>query len=647
MKEFNESARAFQEAYEAWTELIDIGLQQPELADVVSIGQEHARKSLHELEAEVSREFEAAVIPVVDPATEQLRREIEGLRQTKAYPKYVTEEVIQARLNALPRPEQYSGNDIHFATAYWVGRLLLHAFNFTPCLVAETPAQEPEKALTGLDATPQGAESTADDSVSLPEEEHRLSVKLPNEKVISGKLAHLLLLLQTSSRENPLTDEQFRSAQIYSEQELAKLKHKDFPLSSLVGSLRYRFRQLGVANVLKIHSAKTDSGKMVYYLENTENTIPEEESSVADQAETQEVIPETDSELSIHDAATLAECINLRAPLLRQLGLPTLDAYILARFDENLPDIIKPMSQAELDLQRARTYDFISRSLTPGKINSLLDDLGPEDPRSDLLIYIHDLVQAKESRILFERALRAHIISIYRENSSRRGVHSELDVIKYEFDDGTRPIEVPYSYIVDGMIAPQPEIKPKPSMEEDGLEPITFAEFPTGLLKRKGSTASTAASTARSAETVQQADQLNTQKPEPRPEGIAAPVTAENGPEWEKDFKKKIGYAIDQLANDGLMEEGFVTAATVGRKSSSALIGTRTNLLRLQQAGIIKYSGDYRAVELQAADIVCMAIFNTSSRELGKGSRQKRAMEIVRSSIESFFEHRRQSGQTS
>ncbi len=666
MREFGEQANAFRDAFEAWNEQEVERLEKPHLADVFEEGQRNAIERQRELETAASQDFAAALLP---DSNESLRQEIESLRLTKAYRSgFISEKTIQSKLDALPKSEPYTEEDVKFAKAYWIGRLLLSSFRYAGQSTEQTDVsnvaqavQRSEKASTDP-AIPD--QETLGVVILQPTDLPQTIFELPNQRRISGKIAQLANLLALSTEQNPVTEQMILEAGIYTQEELGQLNKSKVVLSTLVGSLRNALRRHKVDDQLIIHGAALEGSqgrgtihKQGYYLEKKQvtttdvatDTTPE---IIEQSVESTERTPLTIERFTMYDAAVLADYIHMRAPLLRQLGLQPLDKQLIEKLDQDLPEINVAPTQSELDIQRARTYNFIRESITSESINKLLDEVGPDDPRSDLLIYIFGMCESDQSRVLFERALRATIKRVARGQSSRRGIQEiEIDYYHYEFDDGSPSINVPYSYVLSETAVPRPEpVKRMPF--EDTHDSREVSEPPAQSVHQRRRRrvvqplpvleARSSDETAPPTLPTEVKNEIEVPLEKTAPETITSPIENRNEREqdWEKDFKRKIGEAINSLRYDGLMSVDEITASRVDRQSSSETLGTKTNLDRLKSAGLLKYQGDHRSVQLSASQIVCLYLFNTSPQELGKGKpRQKRAMEIIEASVQSFFDH--------
>jgi hypothetical protein len=437
-------------------------------------------------------------------------------------------------------------------------------------------------------------------------------VKLPNGRVISGKSGRLFRLLAASTEDKPVRFDDLLEHGIYTEAEIA-LQESRVALSGLVASLRYRLRNYQLDKRFAIQkttvsSATSERPETAYYMAEHADLSK----AVSETAIQSEPAAEDLPRFSLRDAAVLAAYLDQRVELLRRLDLLPLDPAIAERLKQGDGEAGKPTDQTALDMQRARAYGVIGQCLTPECLEPLLRELGDDDPRTDLLIYMFDAVQDEDQKTRLEKALRARAVQVIEEHRSRQIAHSELKSIRYEFDDDTPPVEIPCVVSQEEIVIDETlPFEPALSVSEPAPEPAAPCE----------------------------------------PEPAAPPASPEVQltdkspavPAWEKEFKRKIGEAIDQLEKDELMVPGAITARVASVKSSSTKMGTKTAMERMRRAGILK--PDRHApheTPLTVADLVAMQLFNTSMQELGKGQpNQHRAMKLIQSSVKAYFRRKR------
>lgn len=114
---------------------------------------------------------------------------------------------------------------------------------------------------------------------------------------------------------------------------------------------------------------------------------------------------------------------------------------------------------------------------------------------------------------------------------------------------------------------------------------------------------------------------------------------------WIRGFRQTVGSAITELARQGLIREGRITAHAVSKLSKSSKLGTITAVRRLMDVGIIRKTPNINEGNtlLDAADIVAMYILNSNRKILGLSNRprQREALKILRESVASYLAKQR------
>lgn len=105
---------------------------------------------------------------------------------------------------------------------------------------------------------------------------------------------------------------------------------------------------------------------------------------------------------------------------------------------------------------------------------------------------------------------------------------------------------------------------------------------------------------------------------------------------WEEPFIKKVDVAIGELDREGLLQEGDVSRSIISSKSQSDIMGTNTALDRLFDSGLISKQKREKLL-MGPFEVLCNRMFNANKGSLGKGPRQKRAVEIIHERLEAFF----------
>jgi hypothetical protein len=131
-------------------------------------------------------------------------------------------------------------------------------------------------------------------------------------------------------------------------------------------------------------------------------------------------------------------------------------------------------------------------------------------------------------------------------------------------------------------------------------------------------------------------------------ETTLTPNPTETGSEksdWKRDFKHAVGRAIEELAPQGLVRDGTMTAYAASLLGDSKKMGTETAVTRLINVGIVSRPGNVKLgwVELDASQIVAMHILNSNRDILGLNNRirQRQAIKILRESVNSYLDKQR------
>ncbi len=125
MLELGEYAKAYREAHQSWANFQASIDQDPSTADIYTDAQAQAVVIMELMEERAAADFIPVLSPVVDENIERQRRIIQSIRETKPYRDgLIAEAEIEARLAAVPEPEQYSEDNRNFATGFFICRTL-------------------------------------------------------------------------------------------------------------------------------------------------------------------------------------------------------------------------------------------------------------------------------------------------------------------------------------------------------------------------------------------------------------------------------------------------------------------------------------------------------------------------------------------
>lgn len=125
-------------------------------------------------------------------------------------------------------------------------------------------------------------------------------------------------------------------------------------------------------------------------------------------------------------------------------------------------------------------------------------------------------------------------------------------------------------------------------------------------------------------------------------------VEAENPPEkrntkneWQREFRTRVGKAIEELANDDLLTRDAMTAHMLSRRSSSDKLGTIESVERMTRANILPRATNTNPglMLLEAKDIVAMYMLNTEpALSLNSRRKQKAALRLIDECVESYLD---------
>ena len=104
---------------------------------------------------------------------------------------------------------------------------------------------------------------------------------------------------------------------------------------------------------------------------------------------------------------------------------------------------------------------------------------------------------------------------------------------------------------------------------------------------------------------------------------------------WEASFEIRIDDTIRLLVDSGLMLPGNISTKLITKRSKSRSIGTKTNVERLQQAGLLNKG---KIKDIDTPQLIAMCLFNSCRAILSKGARQDRAMAIIKSKVSDYFD---------
>ncbi len=487
--------------------------------------------------------------------------------------------------------------------------------------------------------------------------------KLPNGQTMGGKVALAFQLLLKATQDKPLITNDLVKFGVYTTSEIAKRKDGKYILSSTTGSIMSALREKGLGDLYELVSVRTDDkrpGKGTrtepgYYLREKVS-----DGAVKAPIEADEEAPE--HELTLRKGALLTQYFNDRGRLLEHLGIPAIPEEVVEAFenaDIQFDSRRRPATQQEIDARRTRVYAILSNAVRPENLTELLDSFEVGDPRLGLIDYVYDRLNDEATRPVFEAALRARGRRIFVNDIGNQP--TVFWGVAYDFDDGREPVQLQLNYEVNATDSTrhgatfeseddEAEILEKRAQyiaEQAAKERLKKAQQQAEKEQALAEATPNPVATA----PVPEQQPSQTEKDSKRTAKKAskrAQKSSESNGEWEKDWRHKIGETISQLEEEGLMVEGTISARNARLKGNSTIFGTKTNMERLQTAGLLSLdTADVYETPVTAENMIAMKLYNNSRHELGKGSpRQKKAVEIVKQCVESYFAAHRQASET-